>query len=170
MREPVQVIADIIEQELGLPEGQVMLGNQRREIPTVGLYVVVYEPEPSTTIGACSDTVAVGNGMVERQSATIQHRVRIDLMAFNDEKGGNAARERKEEVLLALASNRSQELQIENSMQIARNGGPITDLSALEGPAMLSRFVITVAVTAVHIKEKPAEYFDNFPRKETINV
>ena len=41
-REPVKLIADVIESELGLASGQVMVTNQKYNIPkTPGLYVVV---------------------------------------------------------------------------------------------------------------------------------
>ena len=170
MKEPALVIADILQNELGLSDGQVMLGNQRREIPAEGLYIFVFDAEPGTPIGVTTEMVDVGGVQIERQTATIQHRIRIELMAFNDDQGGNQARQRKEEVILALSSFYSQNAQTENAMQIARNVGAFIDLSSLEGPAMLTRFAITVPVTALHLKEKPADYFDTFAFKETINV
>lgn len=162
MTEPIKVVGQILRDEMLLDADHVMLQNQENIIPKTGLYVVLGYASPSKVLSSSSRSTSTDMGMLEEQSVSMQHMIQVDIMAFNDPEGGNEARARKEEVIMALTSNRAQELMSLNSIQIARNPGPIIDTSDLEGSARMHRYTMMVSVLAVHNKSKSAPYYDSF--------
>jgi hypothetical protein len=168
LRAPIRVIRDILLSELDLDETQIMFSNQKYEIPTVGLYIVISYLGPATLITRMSELVPDGfGGMTELQSATWLHRIQIDAMAYNTPAGGNDARDRKEEIAMALGSIYAEQLQEQYSMQIARNIAPFTDTSFLEETEMMTRYTTLVNTTSLTRKQKSTnEYYDTFPGAE----
>lgn len=158
-REPIKVISDILQQELGLSDGQVMLGYGKWDIPpTPGLYVaLVYIG--GKAIG--SNNYFVGADNTEHQEIAMRHLIQIDILSFNAD-----ARARKEEILMALRSIYSQQQQDKYAFSIARIPSEFVDASTLEETKMLNRFTLTVAVAALHTKVKAAPYYDKFPTPE----
>jgi hypothetical protein len=156
VNEPVKVIAQIIQEELGLPDGQIMMSYEKWIMPeTKGLYVSVRYVS-TKTLNTSNWFESTTNE--EIQSVSLHHIIQIDLMSFDD-----SARARKSEVAMALASFRSQNLQEENNMQIARLPSEFVDASSLEETKFLKRFTATIAVKAVELKKKGTPYFDTFP-------
>jgi hypothetical protein len=157
-REVVKVIADILTTEMGLAAGQIMLSDENYEIPTTeGLYIAVsyVSTKPlGVTVVMVPDGVG---GMNEIQEAAFDHVVQIDVMSFNDD-----ARLRREEVLLALASNASQFFQEQNVLQISRHCTPFQDLSTVEETRTLKRYTMSFHVKAVARKSKSGKYYDTF--------
>ena len=165
MTEPVKVIADILQSELELETGRVRLENQRLNVATAGLTIVVGYVS-GKPIGNNNYSVSDGDGpddgMTEVQELTMHHLVQIDAMSFDD-----TARRRLPEILQALASIKAQQSMGTNLMNISRiPASGFLNVSALEETAMLNRYTITVAVTALHRKEKMAPYYDQFPNPE----
>lgn len=156
-REPIKVIANIIQTELGLGDGFVMLDYEKNFIPTTqGLYVALAYGDEHP-IGNNNYSVPVPEGMTEIQEVSMLHEVVIDALSFNEE-----ARVRKEEIIAALNSVYSQGAQQSNLMSIARIPRGFVNASSLEETKRLNRFVITVTVTALHRKVKPVSYYDQF--------
>lgn len=161
-REVVKVIADILVAEMGLASGQIMLSDENYEIPTSERLYIAVSYVSSKPIGVTVSNVPDGlGGTTEVQEAAMDHTVQIDLMSFNDD-----ARLRREEVLLALASNKSQFLQEQNLIQISRHTTPFQDMSTLEETRILKRFTTTVRVKALTRKTKAGLYYDTFPTPE----
>ena len=161
--EPIKVVADIIQTELGLPDGAVMVVNQRWVIPqNQDLYVALAYVGPAKTIGNTNYFDSEANTEVQETSKA--HMVQIDIMSF-----GDAARTRKEEVEMALLSMYSQFQQGKNLIKIARQPGPAVDASSLEATGRLNRFLMTVMVNALHRKVKAAAYYDKFSGPEVIS-
>lgn len=156
MMEPIKVIAEILKREMGLKDGQIMLANQEYRIPNKGLYIAL-SYGATTPISNVSRSVPSPNGMREMQGVRVRHEIQIDILSQDNE-----ARLRKEEVLMALRSVYSNEMQIKNSISIARNVGRLLDLSGIEGSRRQHRYVVTVPVFAVHLKETPVDHFDSF--------
>lgn len=156
--EPIKVVADILQEEMGLAKGQIMLAYQQYEIPkTPGLYVVL-DYLSSKPISASNAVVPTNTGMDEQQSVTMRHEIQIDILSFD-----SSARTRKEEVLMALSSVYSQQQQQANSLQIARLSQAFINTASLEETKYLNRFTISIAVTALHSKLKgTADYYDDF--------
>lgn len=157
-REPAKIIADVLQTELGLDEGRVMLSNQKINIPTDGLFVVVSYVGPGRVIACNSDTTDAGAaGLLEIQTVNVLNMVQIDIMSF-----GNEARTRKDEIAMALRSVYSQQQQEKFSMQIARQPGAMMDTSYLEGTQILSCYTTTIVTTSLNRKEKSVDFFDTF--------
>lgn len=164
-REPGLVVQDILQSELGLTAGQVMFTNQKYEIPTVGLLIVVSYIGPSKVISNQNEWGSDGaGGLTEIQSLCMLHQLQIDIMAFNNPSGTNDARTRKEEIAMAIHSLFSQSQQELYSMQIARQPGPMMDTSFLEETEILTRYTCTLATTSALQKSKPANYYSDFSR------
>ena len=70
--------------------------------------------------------------------------IQIDLMAFSKADGTNQARERKEEVLMALRSLAGEKAAEVNNLQLARNPALFMDVSDLEETEMLERYIMTI--------------------------
>lgn len=155
--EPIKVVADIVQTELGLSTGFVMLDYEKNFIPTTqGLYIALaYGNEHA--IGNSNYSIPVETGMQEIQEVSMLHEVVIDAMSFDE-----SARVRKEEILAALASVYSEQAQQKNLMSIAKVPRGFVNASSLEETKRLNRFVITVAVTALHRKVKSVPYYDTF--------
>lgn len=156
--EPIKLIANIIQTEMGLSSSQIMDAYQQYEIPSEGLFVEV---------GYLGQSEQVANQVyfdtaldTEVQQTVMRHTIRIELMSLAPD---NSARIRKEELLLALRSFYSQQQQDANNMGIAWLQDNITDASEVEGASMLNRYITQCAVNALHQKVKSSGYFDIFP-------
>lgn len=153
-----EALRKIIIEEMDLNEQSVIIYNQKANIPTTqGLWVFV-EFKYSRMISARS--TPAGNGptgaLVERQDLNMQEHYSIGIMSRD-----TAALERKEEVVMALNSVYSQQVQEENSFKIFRQT-PIQDVSELEGTAILYRFDVDIVVHAWYAGTKEPDYFDAF--------
>lgn len=158
MIEPIKVIGQILQAELGLEEGRILLENQPLPAPNdTDLFIRLRYESPSEVVGVGTETADNPAGLREEQGATYRHVICISIMSF-----GAKARLRKEEVALALTSQTAEQLAEENQIQIARTVGPILNLSEAEAGSMLNRYTIDVPVFAVHRKEKQVDYFTDF--------
>lgn len=158
-REPIKVIADVLQRELELQPNQVMLGYEKFNIPesNLGLYIdLVYLG--GKVISNANYSVDSGESMDEVQEALMLHTIQIDLLSFDA-----SARVRKEEIAMALGSIYAQSQMDQHSMQISRQPTPFVDAASLEETKMLNRFTTTILVTALHRKVKAAPFFDSFP-------
>lgn len=153
--EPIKVIANILQNELDIKDGNIMLGFEKWNIPsTPGLYVsLIY-------IGG----QAIGNNNyfdsadnTEHQEVSMHHVIQIDALSFD-----SSARARKEEIFQALRSLYAQQQAEKNIMQIARIPSNFIDVSNVEATKMLNRFTTTISVTALHTKVKAADYYNTF--------
>ena len=166
MTEPIKVLADILQAELGLADGMVMVINQKWIIPNTGnLFIALSYKGPGKVLGSVNtlEDVAGGAGSNEIQEVSMLHEVQIDIMSYGDE-----ARTRKEEIAMALNSQYSARAQAENSMRIGRQPSPFMDASSLEATGRLNRFITNISIGAVHRKVKTAEYYDKFAAPEVI--
>lgn len=175
MREAVKVIGDIIQAELEMDNGQIMLTNQKWNIPQNTKLFVALGYVSGKAIANRNDSISNGPGsdagMTEQQSIVMHYVIRIDAMAFNKQNGGNEARERKEEIMMALRSLKAQAEMEKNNLQVARISSEFLDVSSLEETAFLTRYTMTIAVTALRVKEKAVvDYYSDFNAPEvTIN-
>jgi hypothetical protein len=142
VREAVKIIKDILTAQLNLAPGQILLSNQKWEIPeTQGLYVVISYVS-GKVIANSNVVLPTSGGMQEIQSLLMLYEIQIDLMSYDD-----AARVMKELAYMGLMSVASEQLQEQYSVQIARNPAPFQDVSMLEETARLNRYTTTIAVT-----------------------
>lgn len=159
MTEPIKIIGDILLNELGLKPDQVLLYNQKFDIPPdyrmyISLSVIGtknfagypdYDPDPIT------------EDLVETQIVNRQEMISILVYSRSDE-----ARIRNWEIPAALVSAYSQQQQEANSIHIGTLPISVNDVSEVEGTDRLNRYALTFMVLAAYKRQKPVEYFDQF--------
>lgn len=160
-REPGKIVADVLQSEMELADGQVMFTNQKFFIPTDGLFIAISYVGPSKVIANVNEAIDDGgDGLTEIQSITMAHLIQIDILGY-----GNDVRTRKEEIVMALHSIYSEQLQEQYHMQISRQPGPFMDTSFLEETKMVTRYTTTIITTSVNQKSKAvADYYTDFSR------
>ncbi len=155
-REPIKVVADIIQHGLGLADDAVVLAYEKNLIPkSNGLYISLDYVGPAKCIGNVNEIDDDGN---EVQSCTYSHLIQVDVLSYDV-----SARRRKEEVTMAIASIFAVQQMEQNAMSIARNPSPWIDASSLEPTKRLNRFISSLVVFAVHRKVVPASPLVAFP-------
>ena len=96
-----------------------------------------------------------GVGLVEEQVVNMQNILSVDIMSRSTD-----AFFRKEEVLMALNSQYSQNQQTANSFYIAKISSSFVNLSDQDGAAIPYRFNISVSMQYALKKSKPVSYYD----------
>lgn len=158
-KEPIKVLAEILKYEMGMQDGQLMLGLENWKIPpNTGLYIALFYG-PDTVVGAGDDFNADDN--TEIQTVAMLHSISIEAMSFD-----SSARLRKEEILMALNSMHAERAVSENGMRIGQLPQGFLPVPELEETKQLNKFRITFAMNALHQKVKAADYYDKFPTPE----
>jgi hypothetical protein len=154
--EPIKVLALAIQQEINIPDGNVMLGLENWKIPNdTGLYLsLIYGTEQVIANNNYSAVDANGN-FQEVQSAVMLHAIDVDIMSFD-----SSARVQKQAVLWALQSVNAQNLMEKYQMRIARMPQSFVPVETMEATKQLNRFRLSVMVNAVHTNVKTADFFD----------
>lgn len=162
---PLTLFCEIIQRELGLANGRVFLWDQKINEPKDdGLFVVVSVPS-CKPFGNINRQASITGGYESQQFVSMLARLNIDIISR-----GSAARDRKEEVILALGSTYAQQQQEANAFLIGKlpsNSGFI-NLSALDGNAIPYRYRISCNIQYAVSKTRPIEYFDTFDPAETV--
>lgn len=154
MAEVDELIAGIILNETGLDADRIVLYNQNYNEPTDdNLFIIVATGQ--------FYPLAVNNKFdpdtnQEIKTVTGYTVINVELTSRNRQ-----ALERKEEILQAIISTYSQQVQEENSIKIMR-AGDILDLSAVEGASALHRFRVPLSVSSVKIKRTVITPIDKF--------
>lgn len=156
---PLGLFCDVIQKEMELDAGRVYLWDQKLNQPNdSGLYVAV-------GVISCkpfANTISYdgsGGGLDAVQSVNMLATLSIDAISRGPE-----ARDRKEEIILALNSVYAQSQQELNSFYIGKlpPGGQFVNLSQVDGAAIPYRFNISINMQYFVSKLKPATYFDDF--------
>jgi len=152
------LLRDILIHEMGLDESRVVLWNSDILIPPdkklfVAFTYLAGKPYHSKT----EEGVDENGDFVETQEINVQEMIDVNIMSRGPE-----AMFRKEEVIMALASTYSQQVQERNGFRIAPLPNAFRDNSELEASARLTRFTFTLVVLGWYKKTKKIEYFDTF--------
>lgn len=156
---PLGLFCDVIQKEMELDAGRVYLWDQKLNQPNdSGLYIAV-------GVISCkpfANTISYdgsGGGLDAIQSVNMLATLSIDAISRGPE-----ARDRKEEIILALNSVYAQSQQELNSFYIGKlpPGGQFVNLSQVDGAAIPYRFNISINMQYFVSKLKPATYFDDF--------
>ena len=168
-KEYIKVVQDIIEHELNLApanpsstdpnEHRVFIYNQDFVLPTYKRMLVVLSPMPAATISNRS-TMDDSTPPNEVAEILMQQAINIDVMSRDTE-----ARQRKEEILMALASFYSQRQQGANGFRIFTQSTSFTDISEAEGSGMINRYRVTIMCHVHYIKTKAADYYGSFTQE-----
>lgn len=162
MSEPIKKICEILQNQLALTNEQIWIYNQKRDIPNdFGVYYVV-RYDGQKIIGNIRKEIVTSTGLMEYQSVHNLAMFSVDIFSRSSE-----ARDAKDQVIMALNSTYSQQVQEANGFQIARNSFQVTNTSEVEGVAELNRYSISFNVTYMSETTKSIDFYDTF-RKEVI--
>lgn len=152
------LLVKIIQNQTELSKERVLQYNQKWNLPPdSGLHVTV-QFLGSNTISNRSKTEDRGiEGFYEIQDLNTQEMYQIVVMSRNMD-----APMKKQLVLMALASVYAQQVQEENSFHIAPVAN-FSDISEIEGAAILYRFALSVTVHAWYRTERRVDYYNDFP-------
>lgn len=156
MTSTLAFIKQIIDKEMDLPIGRCFAYNNENELPKDdNIFVCLYfaSKTPYSNISKYKETA---NGLQEVQIMNMAEEIEIAICSKNTD-----ARERCHEVLMALRSVYSQQIQELNHIHISTIS-EITDNSFLEATARLNRFDIRCTVIRAYEKVKPIDYYDKF--------
>lgn len=172
----LDVIKQIIDHEMEMPANRVWAYNQNNDLPQDGNLFIVLHFGKRDVIANNSKIKYKADGADEIQSTNVREDIMISLLSKN-----NDARDRAHEVLMALNSFYSQDLQAKNKMHISTTGD-IYDASFLEGTSRINRFDVKIKVFKSYEKIKAVDYYNKFNfdlwvedkgghlQKETFNI
>lgn len=151
-----EYIVDIIRKELGLSQQNVWIHSQNRKIPPQSqeLYVTV----------GCVDFLPISsksryNPEDDSEIQTVYGRasVQIDILSRSIE-----ARQRRAELLMALNSFYSKEIQDKHQFRIFELPSRFINTSSLEGGSEINRFSLIIRAMISEDKIKDSSYYDVF--------
>lgn len=163
---PLLLLCEIIQQELGLTAGHAFIWDQKVFQPTDNLLYAAVSV-PSCKPFASNVKPAMVGGVADwsqaEQVANMLATVDIDLMSR-----GPDARDRKEELILAINSIYAQAQQEANSFYIGKlpPGSRFVNLSMIDGAAIPYRFKISFNMQYTVTKSKAVPYFDTFQTEQ----
>lgn len=162
--ESIDLIREVVMRELNLSDDRVYIYNQKFTIPPVDGLMVVVAFKASKIIANRNNTRVNADDLLEEvQDLNTQEMLSVMIFSRNEE-----ALQRKEEVVMALYSVFSQQLQEKYSFRIFRMS-PIQDMSQLEGSAILYRFDIDITMMSWYQKIKKVEFYDSYRTKVRVN-
>ena len=155
--EPIKVVAAILKSEMSLANERVVVYNQKWTLPNDSDIFISLGLGTSKVFANRNSTEDREAGFYEVQEINVRESIVIDILSKD-----STARERKEEILLALRSVFSQQQQEINSLKIANIPDSFNDISVVEAAARLNRYNITIGVLSWRKKEKVVEYYDSY--------
>lgn len=151
-----EYIVDIIRTEMELSQQNVWIHSQNRKIPPEST-------ELYCTVG-CVDFLPISSKSVydpvkdtEVQTVYGRATVQVDLLS-RDKK----ARTRRSELLMALNSFYSKELQDKKQFRIFELPARFVNTSGLEGGSEINRFSLFIRAMISEDKVKDTDYYDTF--------
>ena len=171
-KEILKVLVDIIRREMDLKADQVHIYNQRWIIPADDrLYVTIKisgtKPYAVNRRYRPSQIVAGPTEITETLNEELSINAQ-DVLTINVYSHKMEARLRRNELILALCSTLSEQLQERHGFSIGVVPVAVTDVSEGEGTDMLNRYAITYNILYAQGSTKPVEYFDEFSIAETV--
>lgn len=161
-----QLIIQILTQEMELPVNSVWLREQNRTIPNDnGLYIAVGMITAQTIASTTEMQTLINpttNQPAQYEVNTVQQREAIQIDVLSSAVN-NYALLRNWEVIAALNSFYSKQLQEQQNFKIFRIPQSFIDTSSAEGGSMLQRYTLTIMAFVWYRKQKLlGDYFDDF--------
>ena len=156
MNSTLDVIKQILDEQMNMPVGRVFAYNSNVDLPQDSeLFIPLYYAERKPTANN-SRMVSTAQGVEEHQSINMVEDVIIALISRD-----TSARDRVQEVFLALNSYFSRNLQAVNKLHIS-SIGEAYDKSFLEATSMLNRFDIRIRIFRSYEKINSIDYYETF--------
>lgn len=149
-------VVDIIRSEMNLDQQHIWVQAQNKKIPTNAeeLFVTVGTVDFNPI---SSKSYFVGKTTNERQVVYGRALIQVDIYSRSTE-----ARTRRAEVLMALNSFYSQEIQNKYQFRIFEIPATFLNTSHLEGGSNINRFTIRFYAMCSEVKEKTTDYYEAF--------
>ena len=151
------LFCDIIQSEMQLEDDQVYLWDQKLNIPPDDRLYIAVSVQSCKPYSNIREMVSTVSGLEEHQTVNMQATLGIDIISRSSE-----ARDRKEEVIMALNSTLAQKTQETYAMLIGKVSTGFNNLSEIEGAAIPYRFVVSCSLQYKVTKQKLVEYYDNY--------
>lgn len=156
MNSTLDVIKQILDEQMNMAIGRVFAYNSNVDLPKDSdLFIPLFYSERKP-VANNSKMVTTATGVEEHQSINMVEDVVISLMSR-----GTSARDRVQEVFLALNSYFSRNLQAKNKLHIS-SIGEAYDASFLEATSMFNRFDIKIRVFRSYDKINTVDYYNTF--------
>ena len=139
-----------------MPKGRVWAANSDNTLPKDKKLFIVLKIDEVKPYANNLKYEYTADGVNEILTTSVAEDITIALLSRNTE-----ARDRAYEILQALSSTLSQQLQEKNKMHISRLGN-IYDASFLEATAFLNRYDIRIRVIRSYQNINPVDYYDKF--------
>lgn len=154
---PYRLLCHILQTQMGLAEDRVYLWNQKiLEPKDNGIYIPV-KMLWAKPFGNTKSYDSSGPGVDEVQTTFMQATMSIDIISR-----GMEALYRKEEVLMAIQSDYSEQIQEANAFSLAILPTSFINLAQLDGTAIPYRFNLSVVMTYKQTKQQATDYFNDF--------
>lgn len=159
------ILCDIIAHQCNL-FGRVHFVNQRFEWPKGPEMFVVVEQEDTPPMSKTVEHQITDGHYYEIATMLANATVSINMYSR-----GTEARDRKEEILLALSSAYSQGQQIRNNIKIGElpNSGSIRYLPEIDGDASLYRYQFTIKLMYQTQVKSEIDYFGDYRLEDKVN-
>lgn len=156
MNSTLDVIQQILVNQMNIPATRVFAYNSNVDLPKdTELFIPLFYTERKP-ISNNTKYVSTSNKVEEHQNINMVEDVIISLMSVD-----TSARDRVQEVFMALKSYYSQNLQAKNKLHISTIGEAY-DKSFLEESSMLNRFDIKIRIFRSYEKINIVDYYDKF--------
>jgi len=152
----LEIIKNILDNELEMPENRIWAYNANMNIPKDGQLFIVLSYISRTPIANNIKYKPTSSGMQSHQSINLNEHILISLISQNTD-----ARERAYEIGLAMNSYFSQKQQNKYKIHISTQND-IVDRSFLEASSRLNRFDVEINVFRAFDKIKDVDYYDKF--------
>lgn len=154
---PLELVCDIIRKELGLDPDQVYIYDQKYDIPTDSrLYIPigVLTPRPFANNKRYE---VIGGVLTAIQSTNFASILNIEPLSRS-----TLALSRKEEIIMALMSDYSMQVQNAFSFYIAPITTSFVAINQEDGASIPYRFAMSITIQYAIEKKKVPDYFDKF--------
>ena len=160
-----QIIVNILKQEMALDAGQIWIRDQNKQFPKDDRLYLIVGMVNSQPISATNEIVSSDTGMTEKQKIVSRDDIQIDIVSRS-----NDAITRRYEILAALASVYSQQMQEKNQFKVFRIPVNFSNTGDAEGGSRLNRFSVTIPCHVWYIKEKVlsspnGDYYNDFTQR-----
>lgn len=156
MSDTLNLLKQLIDTQLKMPKGRVWAANSDNPLPKDKKLFIVLKIDEVKPYANNLKYEYTAEGVNEILTTSVAEDITIALLSRNTE-----ARDRAYEILQALSSTLSQQLQEKNKMHISRLGN-IYDASFLEATAFLNRYDIRIRVIRSYQNINPVDYYDKF--------
>jgi len=158
--EPDIILCDIIAQEMSLDPTRIVVYSENFKAPSDPEIYIIVRKNPSRVIG--SNRSFDPDTDEEIKSVVLNETYDVEISSKN-----RTAQERYYEVIMALTSVYSQQMQEEHNIRIFRTSD-VQDLTLIEGASSLRRYLIPVIIDRVEIKRTAITPITSFPQTEVV--